>query len=167
MNPALDAAIREAYALAPATVSHIYTIELQHDSLENPLRLVQGFRNRSLGTVESGTVVFRACPFDFTLPKVDDGGLTELRLSIDNVDNLASDFCEAAMAFPTPVRILYRPYLSTDLTTPRMDPPLTLFLLNVTDDGVRSTGRAVPADYLNLRFPTIDYTRSKFPGLGG
>jgi len=165
MNPALSEAIKEAYALAPATVSHIHTIELQHDSLTHPLRLVQGFLNRELTTVEDGLVEFIACPFEFLLPTVDDKGLTELQLTIDNVDNLASDFCEAAMNFPTPVRVLYRPYLSTDLNTPQMDPPLTLYLLNVVVDETRVSGRAVPADYLNMRFPTENYTRRNFPGI--
>lgn len=165
MNPALDSVIREAYALAPATVSYIHTLELSHESLPQPLRLVQGYLHRTLGT-EAGMVVFRACPFTFTLPAVNDGGLTELNLAIDNVDRAASDFCEAAMALPTPVVIKYRPYMSTDLTQSRMDPPLTLYLLNVQISATQVQGRAVPVDFLNLRFPSEEYTRAIFPHLG-
>jgi hypothetical protein len=167
MNVALDEAIKEAYALAPAGVSHIHTIELRHASIEEPMYLVQGFLNRSLPLTLGGTpVVFQAVPFKFTLPKTDEGGLQELNVFIDNIGGKPGDFCELAMNFPTPVEIHYRPYISNDLTQPRMDPALRLFLTNVVISDAQIAARAAPADFLNLEFPTQDYTRTLFPALG-
>lgn len=165
MNPALHPALVEAYALAPAAVSHVHTLELRHESLSAPLYLVQGFFHKDMRLETGDLVTFRACAFNFTLPGTDDGGLQELTLTLDNTNNRVSDFCEAAMLFPAPVEIYYRPYLSTDLETPLMDPPLRLFLQNVTVSEAQVSGRAVPCDFLNLKFPTEIYDSVRFPPL--
>lgn len=165
MNDTLAEALKEAYALAPASVHHVHSLEVYHPSMSEPLYLVQGFFHRLLKLETGSTKKFRACAFDFTLPATDDGGLQELNLVIDNANNRVSDFCEQAMNFPAPVEILYRPYLSTDLETPLMTPPLRLFLLNVTVGEAQVSGRAVPVDFLNLKFPTELYNGSRFPQL--
>jgi hypothetical protein len=166
MNPNLHPALVEAYAIAPASVSHVHTLELRHESLSEPLYLVQGYFHKEIKTDPSGPYHnFRACAFNFTLPATDDGGLQELTITLDNANNRVSDFCENAMNFPAPVEILYRPYLSTDLTTPLMNPPLRLFLENVTVSEAQVSGRAVPVDFLNLTFPTELFDSVRFPPL--
>lgn len=165
-NPLLEEAIKEAYALAPASVSHIHSIELRHEAMDESLFLVQGYLNRELTLEDASVETFVAMPFDLTLPKTDDGGTQELTLTVDDVDGRASAFCEAAMAFPAPVEIYYRPYLSTDLTAPQMNPPLRLFLLNVTITAGKVSGRAVPVDFVNISFPSEKYNRREFPALG-
>jgi hypothetical protein len=166
MNPTLHPALVEAYAIAPAAVSYVHTIELRHESMSEPLYLVQGFLHKQIKpTVGGAFVTFRACAFEFTLPATDEGGLQELTLTMDNTNNRVSDFCESAMTFPAPVEIYYRPYLSDDLTTPLMDPPLRLFLLDVVVNESQVTGRAAPVDFLNLKFPTELYTVPRFPSL--
>ena len=166
MNNNLHPALVEAYAIAPANVVHVHTLELRHVSMSEPLFLVQGFFNKELKIVSGGDFVkFRACGFDFTLPATDEGGLQELTLTIDNANNRVSDFCESAMSFPAPVEIYYRPYLSNDSTTPLMEPPLRLFLKDVTISEAQVSGRAVPVDFLNLKFPTELYDSERFPPL--
>jgi hypothetical protein len=166
MNPNLHPALVEAYATAPATVSHIHTLELRHERMSEPLYLVQGFFHKEIKPNPSGPFrKFRACAFNFTLPSTDDGGLAELMLTMDNTNNRVSDFCESAMVFPAPVEILYRPYLSTDLENPLMDPPLRLFLKDVTVSESQVSGRSVPVDFLNLKFPTEIYDSERFPPL--
>lgn len=165
MNEALTEALKEAYAVAPANVSHINTIEVRHARMSEPLYLVQGYFHREM-TLETGqTVIFTACAFDFRLPATDESGLQEMEITIDNIDNRVSDFCEQAMEFPTPVEIFYRPYLSTDLSTPQMDPPLRLFLLDVKVSEAQVSGRCAPVDFLNLKFPTEHYDAGRFPAL--
>ena len=166
MNPSLHPALVEAYAIAPADVSHVHTLELRHESMSEPLYLVQGFFHKEIKTEVGGVFhKFRATAFNFTLPATDDGGLQELTLTMDNANNRVSDFCESAMNFPAPVEIFYRPYLSTDLATPLMDPPLRLFLQNVTVSEAQVSGRAVPVDFINLKFPTEIYDSDRFPPL--
>jgi hypothetical protein len=166
MNPNLHPALVEAYALAPAQVSHVHTLELRHESMSEPLYLVQGYFHKMIKTDPEGEFIeFRACAFSFNLPATDDGGLQELTLTMDNANNRVSDFCEAAMQFPAPVEIYYRPYLSTDLETPLMDPPLRLFLKDVSVSEAQVSGRAAPVDFLNLKFPTELYSSPRFPPL--
>lgn len=164
MNPNLHPALVEAYAIAPAAVAHVHTLELRHESMSEPLYLVQGFFNREIKIASGGAFKqFRACAFNFTMPTTDEGGLQELTLTIDNTLNRVSDFCEQAMNFPAPVEIYYRPYLSTDLETPLMDPPLRLFLREIELGEAQVTGRATPCDYLNLKFPVELYSNPRFP----
>ena len=166
MNPNLHPALIEAYATAPASVSHVHTLELRHISMSEPLYLVQGYFHKEIKTDPAGDFIkFRACAFNFTLPATDDGGLQELTLTMDNANNRVSDFCESAMLFPAPVEIYYRPYLSTDLSTPLMEPPLRLFLKEVQVSESQVSGRAVPADFLNLKFPTELYSTPRFPAI--
>jgi hypothetical protein len=166
MNTNLHPALVEAYAIAPAGVAHIHTLELRHESMSEPLYLVQGFFHKQIKIEAGGSFKkFRACGFNFTLPATDDGGLQELTLTMDNANNRVSDFCESAMNFPAPVEIYYRPYLSTDLETPLMEPPLRLFLKDVTVSESQVSGRAVPVDFLNLKFPTELYDSERFPPL--
>lgn len=166
MNPDLHPALVEAYAIAPASVIHFHTLELRHESMSEPLYLVQGFFHKELRIDPAGPLVkFRACAFKFTLPATDDGGLQELTLSMDNANNRVSDFCESASVFPAPVEIYYRPYLSTDPNTPLMDPPLRLFLKEIEISEAQVTGRAAPVDFLNLKFPTELYSSPRFPSV--
>lgn len=163
MNSNLHPALVEAYAVAPASVAQVHTLVVYHPSMSDKLYLVQGFRHQSM-KVDGVFQNFRACAFEFTLPATTDGGLQELTVTIDNVNNRVSDFCEAAMEFPAPVEIYYRPYLSNDLNTPLMDPPLRLFLKNITVSETQCTGQATQVDFNNLKFPTEIYD-SEFPPL--
>lgn len=165
MNETLSEAIKEAYAIAPASVCVEHTIEIRHASMSEPLYLIQGYFHKQLKLETGETKTFTACAFDFRLPATDEGGLQEMEIVIDNVDNRVGDFCEQTMAFPEPVEILYRPYLSTDPDTPQMDPPLRLFLLNAKVGETQVSGRAAPVDFLNLKFPTEYYDAGRFPRL--
>jgi len=63
------------------------------------------------------------------------------------------------------IEVTYRPYLSTDLDGPQMDPPITLILTEVEADVFRVTGRARMLDIGNKAFPAETYTAKRFPGL--
>lgn len=165
MNPTLAPELQEAYALAPSEVSEINCIEITHPGILNPIYLVQGFLHREL-TIDGDVKVHRACPFDFIMPTTDDGGLQELTITIDDVDWEVSDFCEVAQQFAAPVTIRMRTFLSTDLTNSLMEPPIRLFLLNVTIQDSAVAGRAVPIDLINMPYPSVDYTRTNHPSLG-
>jgi len=63
------------------------------------------------------------------------------------------------------IEITYRPYLSTDLEGPQMDPPITLILTEVEANALKITGRARMLDIGNKAFPAEIYTAKRFPGL--
>ena len=72
---------------------------------------------------------------------------------------------DAAAESQSVIEVTYRPYLSTDLEGPQMDPPIHLVLTEVEADIFRVTGRARMLDVGNKAFPGISYTAKTFPGL--
>ena len=89
-----------------------------------------------------------------------------MTISIDNTDRRITDFVNTIKGQPGTTEVRYRPYLSNDLTTPQMDPPLLLFLKEISITAVQIQGRATFADIINKRYPSEWYTRERFPSLG-
>lgn len=61
--------------------------------------------------------------------------------------------------------LVYRPYLSTDLTTPQMIPPVRLTVTEISGDVYKITAKARMTDIGNKTFPNETYRLSKFMGL--
>lgn len=155
--------------MSPTDVVYIETIELTHPNISGQLRFVAGYENiqANLEASAGGTLVtFEAGAFSITLPAAGKDGIQALQLTVDNVDRRVGEFCRMAAEFDDPVEITYRPYLSTDLTQPQMDPPLLLFLKEVTITEYQVGGRATFADIVNKKFPSQLFTRVRFPSLG-
>jgi hypothetical protein len=157
----LSAAIAEAYATARSDVVYLDTLEISHP-LAPTLYLVRDRVDQVLGIGGGVFKNFVATGFRFSLPAAGENGLA---LSVDNVDRRASDFVNLVKGSNEPVQVTYRPYLSTDLTTPQMNPPLVLFLTDVSISLVEVQGRATFADVLNRGYLTELYTRRRFPAL--
>ena len=171
MNPNLTEALKEAYAMTPTDTVFLETLEFSHPNISGNLRFVAGYENIEVwlegedDQVDDPTV-FEAGAFAMTLPQAGKDGLQDLQISVDNVDRRIGEFCRMAANFNDPVQITYRPYLSTDLTVPQMDPPLILFLKEVSITQYQVTGRASFMDIVNRKFPSQLYTRRRFPSLG-
>jgi Domain of unknown function (DUF1833) len=171
VRPDLTDAIKEAWAMAPTDVVFHETIEISHPNISGQLRFVAGLENLEAWTEDQDSMVddptvFEAGAFKLSLPAAGKDGIQELNIALDNVDRRVGEFCRMAANFDNPVTITYRPYLSTDLTEPQMDPPLLLFLKEVTITEFQISGRATFADIVNKKFPSQLYTRSRFPSLG-
>jgi hypothetical protein len=167
MNTALKEALVEAYACAPSNVAVLETLEVSHPSLPGgTLYLVKNLADLTFTLEDTSTQLFKACGFNITLPAAGDSGLQELNIAIDNIDRAVSDFVYTASTYEQPVKLVYRPYLSDDLTTPQMDPPLELYLTDVSVTLFQVTGKATFVDVINTKFPADIYTRARFPSLG-
>lgn len=165
MDNTLSEALKEAYAVAP-NVRVYETLEIRHESIEDPIYIVQDFRALTATLETSEEVIFSPVWFNFNLPTASENGRQDLTLAIDNIDRIVSDFITLAKDYATPVTIIYRPYLSTDLTQPQRDPPLTLVLQDVNINTMQVSGKATFADVVNKKWPTEYYTRARFPSLG-
>lgn len=168
---ALGQAIKEAYAAAPADVVTLHTLEFRHPAFTQPIRVVRDHVDHTC-TLEAGApvdpsvaVLFVGFAFDIVLPEVSDIAAPEVVITIDNVSMEIEDNINAALQTADKVQVTYRPYLSTDLTAPQMNPPLTLTLTAINADQYRLTARAQMGDYANKKFPGEDYTAQRFPGL--
>jgi len=163
-NTSLSNAIKEAMAVAPTSKVILHTIQLTHP-IAGDRYLIADTVDRTL-TLETGaTQLFTAIGFRFSFPTQGTNGVQELPITIDNVDRMASDYVEAAIGSPDSVEVIYRPYLSDDLTTPQMDPPLQMTLKNVKINAFQVTGTASFADVLNKTFLKETYNETRFPGL--
>ncbi len=110
-------------------------------------------------------VRFVALGFDLELPPVDTAPVPEIAVTLDNVSREIVRHLDEAATSLERIEVTYRPYLSTDLEGPQMDPPITLTLTEVEVDVFRATGRARMLDIGNRAFPADLYTATRFPGL--
>jgi hypothetical protein len=167
----LTEALREAWASCPPSVIEYATVEIHHPTWDAPVRLVQG-RDNLTATLEASaprnpgeTVTFAAFPFTFTLPKKGEGR-QELMLTIENATRLLMSAIESLdLSTDSPVRVIYRPYLSSDLSGPHMNPPLQLTVRTISATPKAVTLTCGYADFANRRFPWRVYRIEEFPGL--
>lgn len=170
-------AIAEAYASAPVDEVILDTIELYHPAFTNEfgqpsaIRVVRAYEDWSLrledGAILGGGtyVMFLACDFEFTLPEFSEDGNPQLQLTIGNVSREITRHLEQAQQSLTPIRVTYRPYLTTDTSLPQMIPPIELQLHEVDIDVFQATGTCILEDLHNYPFPNEKYTTARFPGL--
>ncbi len=176
-NPTLSEALREAYAVAPADVVILHTLELRHPSffddegLPIAIRVVRDNADLT-ARLEVGAplnagemVTFIAMGFDLELPAVDTAPVPEISITLDNVSREIVRHLDGAAESQDVIEVTYRPYLSTDLEGPQMEPPITLVLTEVSADVFRVTGRARMLDVGNKAFPAETYSATTFPGL--
>ena len=170
-DPSLSAAIKEAYASAPTDAVILHTLEFRHPDFTAPIRVVNDHANLT-ATLEAtapanpgAAVEFIRFAFRFTLPELMTTGTPEIESEIDNVDASIVAYMDAAAQSDQLIEVTYRPYLSTDLSAPQMDPPLTLVIRQVTADIFRVRARAGYADLANRKFPSEVYDAERFVGL--
>lgn len=167
----LAEAIREAYASAPADVVIYHTLEIRHGSFVTPIRVVRDLVNltatlEATAPVDPSTeVTFLGYAFDLVPPEVSAGGSPQLIIEIDNVSRDILANIEQAMSSTSLLECSYRAYLSTDLTGPQNDPPISLTIFSISANPMRIRAVAGFADIVNKRFPAEEYTAETFPGL--
>lgn len=111
-------------------------------------------------------VAFIALAFDLDLPPVDTIPVPEITVTMDNVGREITDALDAAAVSQDKIEVTYRPYLSTDIEGPQMDPPITMMLSEVEANPLQVTGRARRMlDVGTKAFPAKYYTAKDFPGL--
>lgn len=171
-DPTLSEALKEAYASAPSNVVIVETLEMRHAAFTEPVRVVLAhepmeLRLESTAPIDAGAVVsFVPFAFELTLPEIIDSGIPEMGIQIDNVSQEIIKNIELAMPSPEKLEITYRAYLSNDLLGgPQNDPPLTLNITQIEADAMSIRAKASIADFINKKFPGINYTDERFPGL--
>lgn len=167
----LSQAIKEAYASAPSTSIIYHTLEIWHPAFTAPIRVVRDVADMT-ATLEASAprnagqaVTFVGFAFDIVPPEVDTSGVPQCVIEIDNVSRDIIASIEASMGSATPVSVIYRAFLSDDLSGPENDPPLTMEILAITANVFRVRATCGFGNLSNKRFPTLDYTAAVFPGL--
>ncbi len=150
------------YASAPVDEIIHHTIELQ--SSHGGRRLVQGYNDLTV-TLENGTqTTFQRAYFAVSLPQKALKGAQELQFQIDNVSGDALSFIEAAMAAGSKITVIYRAFLSSNLSAPA-ETPLRLTVTASSIDTKSASLRATFHDLVNTPWPKRRYTADFAPGL--
>lgn len=167
----LSQAIREAMASAPSNVVIHHTMELWHPAFTSPIRVVRDYADLT-ATLEataprnaSQAVTFIGFNFDFTKPEVSAAGIPQITITMDNADRAIVANIEAALGSTDLVSVIYREFISTDLSAPQNNPPLAMTIMSVTADVFRVTAVAGFPNLMNKRFPTTEYSAEVFTGL--
>ena len=167
----LSEAIKEAYAAAPSDDVIHHTLEIWHPNFSDPIYVVRDFTDLT-ATIEATAarnaatpVTFVGFAFDIVPPHVDKTGIPHCTIEIDNVSREILANIEAAMTGTDPITVIYRAYLSSDLSGPENDPPLELTIHSIVADPFKVRAVAGFGSLANLRFPRQDYSAEVFPGL--
>lgn len=175
----LDQALKEAYASGhmPDRGVIFDTLEIRHPSFRDDaghptaIRVVIGYegitaRLESDAVLNPGEYVdFQAGAFRFKLPGFEEGQVPALQITVDGVTREIVGHIESAINGSDPIYVTYRPFLSSDLSGPAMDPPITMELTKVSVGGASITGTASLSDVHNWAFPFVKYLARRFPGL--
>ena len=167
----LTQALKEAYASAPDNTVAYHTLEIYHPAFSTPIRVVRDFVDLSARLEStaprdaSAYVTFVGYAFDIVPPEVSTAGVPQCQITIDNVSRDIMANLEAAIATNVPITVIYRMFLSTDLTAPQNNPPMALTIISIQADVFKITATATFGDLVNKRFPAQLYTIETFPGL--
>jgi hypothetical protein len=169
--------LAEIFASAPVGHRLYMTLEFIHpafrDDAGDPttIRLVQGFEDIT-ATLEAtapedpgDAVLFTAAPFEVDLPLKDVKGRHDLNLVLDGVSgDVVRQLELQAAANRSPVKVILREYVSSNLSAPQ-GTPIKMTLLNPSVSMTRVSASAVFADVVNRAYPGIVYKLSTHPGL--
>ena len=176
--PTFNDALQDAWVNNPSNEVILHTLELRHPSFQDDtgnevaVRIVRNneaitARLEESASLNGGELVeFIPLGFDFKLPSTNNQPVPEIDIQIDNVSREIGEHLDQAAESSFPVRVIYRPYLSTMLTSgPQMTPVLELTLsdADLTNSAVIAKARIL--DLGNKAFPSETYTVKRFPGL--
>ena len=168
----LDDALAEAYASAPAAEDILHTLEIRHPSFTEPIRVVRDFSDitaklESSAPLNPGEFVsFVKMSFYMTVPNVEKATSPEFEVGLDSASAEITGYMDAASQSPDLIEMTYRPYLASDISTPTMNPPLTMVVRAVNVGIFRAVAKAGYGDFANRKFPGETITTMRFPGLG-
>lgn len=171
-DPALSAALKEAFASAPVNQIIHDTLEFWHSSFAAPLRIVCD-RVALDARIEAGAprdagalVTFAPYAFEITPPELTATGVPQCTIEVDNIDRTLLALIDGAVGFSTPIVVLRRLYLSATATVgPENVPVMTLTIQSVSATPFRISAVAGYPDLLNKKFPRLEYELTTFAGL--
>jgi hypothetical protein len=168
----LSVAYAEAAAIAPVTRAMLWTYELWHPSLAEPIRFVDDIVDFS-GILEDAAprdaadlVEFIACRLTINRPEESDTAATpEVSLSREGVSGIVKQALDAARGSLIPWTLIERVYASDDPSGPAKLPVATYLLNKGTLSGTLASFSASFGDPGNVSIPRLTFRRSEYPGL--
>jgi hypothetical protein len=165
----LTQAIKEAYADPEVDDDIIDTLEMDHPTFDEPVRIVANAledMTLPLGNGQ-GSALFKAVGVSLTLQGFDDDGPTTGQLRIDNISKILQPYLREAVKAGQPLTLLYRGYTTADLSEPG-EIRGGLLLSRVSLTVTMATGTLEPATKADRQaFPRVTYSLAKYQALHG
>lgn len=137
---------------------------LQINMGEQQYFLCTGYDDITAITESGDRVTFVACAMDIALPKRNADGTQDLQFAISNIDGVVSTAVRNALDDIISASIIYRHYLSSDLSAPA-SPPYTLSIKSGHWTAMQVQITAGYLNVLDLAWPRYRYTLNNFPAL--
>ena len=175
----LTEAIQEAYASSSTDEVILHTLELNHPSFSEPVRVVRDFGElleaateyggldiygHTLGLEDGSTARFVGMMFDFELPEQEQNKVPELSITLDNVTREVTRYLDSAVLTDSPITVKYREYLLSSPNTIQYTLD-GLTVRKVKCNNARVMMTALFTNLHNKAFPSKVYRPSEYPGL--
>lgn len=143
-------------------VNSLFTVEIIDSELES-IFLVNDTRPHSLPIETGATANFETRGFKLRFAGSGENGLQNLSITIDDIDRKVSQFVARAKTFNTPIELVFRVYLSDDLSQQQNNPPTILYLGSTSSSSEGFSASATTLDVVNSPFPNAYYKLENFP----
>lgn len=162
----LTAAMEEAYASNPHGEVVIETLELNHVTFAEPVRVASGVDDDiSLPpALLASPVLFKAMAFEAVMPGDSEDGPTPARIRIKDPLGVITPYLDAAISSTQPIEITWRAYTTRDLTQPG-DEWSRIFLSRVEQDAIGVEGTLNFQEIDTQAFPLATYDETYYPAL--
>jgi len=164
----LTDAIKEAYADPEVGEDIIDTLELDHPSFAEPIRIAA---NADADvwlspSAEAAAVLFTAMGVSVTVQGFDDDGPTTGQVQIDNVSSKLVPYLQAAVQAGSPITVTYRAYIAGQLAPGEVRGGM--FLSRVSLSATTATGTLESSSKADRQaFPRLTYSLDKYKALHG
>lgn len=170
-DPALDAALAEAYASAPAGAVVLDTLELWHPAFTSALRIVndevalEARLEAAAPRQGSEMVTFLPLAFRLRPPELTPDSVAVLTAEIDTTDRMIVAEIEAAVTTLDPAEVIWRRFLLDEAADGPGYVVGGMTLISASASPARLVAQAGWPDLVNETFPRMDYRREDFPTL--
>ena len=147
---------RQAIHAQETSEAFLVLIEIDHDSLSEPIRL----SSDAVNTVSNGNT-YVAYPFDLVLPDDPEEGVSKGRLIIDNVHR---DIIQFVRNLPSAPKVTIRIVLASNPDVIEAEFP-NFELVNIQYDALTVSGDLSIRSFMSEPYPGDSFTPSLFPGL--
>jgi hypothetical protein len=164
MNTNYNDALREVATQSPPNVAMLDTISFYHP-MAGYYNIVND-RKDFIGLYGLQEINYKASAFAFSLPDSSSDGVQNLKITVPNTNNEAANYLnEIPVSDKTPIKVIYRLYLSNDSTQVN-DPPTIMYIRDIQIDVFTVSAVAVFKSVVNKKYPSEYYTLQRFPSLG-
>lgn len=142
----------------------IRTLEITCPAWAAPVFICTGFDDITAVTEDGRTVTYIGANIDIALASKNNKGNQTLAFAVDNTSGEVSQRVDQAIDGNARVTVIYRTYISGNLTAPA-EKPYTLSLLSGTIQGIVAQLQTGYFNMIGVAWPRELYTVNEYPAL--